>query len=290
MPLPTTELTNLIKTLVTYNKEVFDRTIVQMLNSQCISLEQFNTIKFEYGVKDYTVTSALQLELLKYVRLLSREKIPVLINGPSGSGKELIARMLHCSKFGKMITINCSAIPDSLFESELFGHAAGAFTGARTARNGLVEEADGDNETNGGTLFLDEIGDLSLTNQAKLLRLIENGEYRPVGSDKTKIVRNIRYVFATHKNLLNACLGGYFRYDLMYRMGIHIKTHALNDCITCVDDLMPYGCSVELCGRILKLVNGDTKPLFYGNVRQLKAVIEKARILGVESIMVEDIY
>lgn len=141
---------------------------------------------------------------------------PVLIAGESGTGKELVARAVHGGgngRRGRFVAVNCGAIPDPLLESELFGHARGAFTGAWRDRPGLVEEADG------GSFFLDEIGDLSLPLQAKLLRVLQEREVRRVGENRPRPVA-VRFLSATHKNLEAEVAAGSFREDLYYRVRI----------------------------------------------------------------------
>jgi DNA-binding NtrC family response regulator len=146
---------------------------------------------------------------------LAGHDVTVLINGESGTGKELVARALHAggSRTRPFLAINCSAIPDTLIDTELFGHAKGAFTGAANDRDGMFVEADG------GVLFLDEIGDMPLHVQARLLRTLQEGEIRPVGSDVVRQV-DVRVIAATHVNLSEAVVAGRFREDLFYRLNV----------------------------------------------------------------------
>jgi transcriptional regulator with GAF, ATPase, and Fis domain len=148
-------------------------------------------------------------------RIIDSE-LPVLIHGESGTGKELIARAIHFNgprKARPFVSENCAALPDTLLESELFGHARGAFTGAHKQKKGLIEQADG------GTLFLDEIGDMSPEMQKKLLRVLQEGEFRPVGSDQ-RIQVNVRLLAASHRDLEELVREGTFREDLYYRVNV----------------------------------------------------------------------
>src|SRR5262245_61917597 len=146
---------------------------------------------------------------------LAGHDVAVLIQGESGTGKELVARALHAGspRSSGFLAINCSAIPDTLIDSELFGHAKGAFTGAAADRDGMFVEA------NGGMLFLDEIGDMPLHVQARLLRVLQEGEVRPVGSDLVRHV-DVRVIAATHVHVSEAVTAGRPRADLFYRLTV----------------------------------------------------------------------
>ena len=160
--------------------------------------------------------SEVMLQLKKQVSRVASLDTTILIGGESGTGKELVAKSIHqmSSRSEKdMVSVNCAAIPESLIEAELFGHVKGAFTGATQDRAGLIESADG------STLFLDEIGELPLEAQSRLLRVLQEGEIRKVGStDRTYV--NVRLVAATHRNLLDMVSKGQFREDLYYRLNV----------------------------------------------------------------------
>ncbi len=166
------------------------------------------------------------LEALEIAEKAAPTDLPVLIDGESGTGKELMAKVIHTngSRAGKpYISVNCGAIPDSLIESELFGHKRGAFTGATSDRSGKFEAADG------GTIFLDEIGELPLLGQVKLLRVLQSQEIQRVGSDQA-IEIDTRIVAATNKDLLQMSREGTFREDLYYRLSvIHVTLPALRE-------------------------------------------------------------
>ena len=171
--------------------------------------------------KEYPVTGIIgscepMQKLFSKISKVAPTDATVLIQGESGTGKELVARALHTQsrrKDAPMISVNCAAIPESLIESELFGHEKGAFTGAATLRLGLVEAADG------GTLFLDEIGELPLEAQARLLRVLQEGEIRRVGSVQSRKV-DVRLIAATHRNLKDLASKAEFREDLYYRLNV----------------------------------------------------------------------
>jgi len=152
---------------------------------------------------------------LRSIDRLARSRHPVLIEGESGAGKELMARMLHerSGRRGALISLNCAALPDNLLEDELFGHVRGAFSGAQTSRDGLIRAADG------GTLLLDEVGDMPPGLQVRLLRVLEDHKVRPLGSE-IEIGVDVRIVAATHRDLAALVVSGTFRHDLLARLGL----------------------------------------------------------------------
>ena len=224
-------------------------------------------------------TSEIQ-RLSDAVKRVSASEASVLVTGESGTGKELVARAIHSlskRSCGPFVAINCAAMPDHLLESELFGHERGAFTGARTARVGLLRRADG------GTLFLDEIGDMSLALQPKLLRALQEKMVRPVGSDH-EVNFDVRVVAATHRNLQQAVRNGNFRADLFFRLNvISIHVPSLRERR---DDilLLAHHFLQEFAQRDSKQLDGfgpevKTQLLRYdwpGNVRELRNTIEGA--------------
>lgn len=213
----------------------------------------------------------------------------VLITGESGTGKELIAREIHrkSTRAKKtMIKVNCAAIPKNLMESELFGHEKGAFTGAIKNRVGVFERADG------GTLFLDEIGELDLDLQAKLLRVLQNGEFSRVGGDKT-IKSDVRVICATNRDLKQMCHAGEFREDLFYRLNvITIHSPALRDRSSDIPELskrfLQECCQEhalgqkELSEHALAQLKDYSWP---GNVRELRNIIERTAIFSSDAII-----
>ncbi len=199
---------------------------------------------------------------------------PVLIQGETGVGKEIIARAVACV-YDKFITVNCSAIPDNLFESELFGHTRGAFTGALSDRVGLFESADG------GAIFLDEIGDMPLHAQVKLLRVLQNKEIRPIGANKSKHI-DVRIIAATNRNLKQAVKEGKFREDLYYRLNvIPLKLSPLRERKEDIEDLANYfiqqyqgvGENYTLSEDAIDFLQNHSWP---GNIRELENVIQRA--------------
>jgi len=223
-------------------------------------------------------------DLFKKIGKVSPTDATVLILGESGTGKELVARAIHEQSNrsdAQLISVNCAAIPETLIESELFGHEKGAFTGATAVRQGLVEAADG------GTLFLDEIGELPLEAQARLLRVLQESEIRRVGSVQSKKV-NVRLVAATHRNLKELAKKGEFREDLYYRLNVvELKLPPLrdrgDDVIELAQKLLERACE-KLNRPLLSFSNQCERDIkrypWPGNVRELENAVERAVILN----------
>jgi len=222
-------------------------------------------------------------EVNRIISGVAKADSTILVLGESGTGKELVARGIHqrSRRAGKpLVTVNCAAIPQELVESELFGHTRGAFTTAIAARAGLFEAA------NGGTLFLDEIGDLPTSVQVKLLRTLESGEVKPVGSDTIKHV-DVRVIAATNANLKAAIAAGTFRQDLFYRLNV-IAVH-LPPLREREDDVLRLAAHflhkhAELMGRHVPRLAPEaalclSRYDWPGNVRELEHAIERALVL-----------
>ncbi len=227
--------------------------------------------------------------ILDEVKKIADTKSNILLLGETGTGKELFARVIHHnSSRGDMpfVPINCSAIPENLLETELFGHVRGAFTGAVATKKGILEEAEG------GTVFLDEIGDMSLALQAKLLRVIEDQVIRPVGSTKgTKV--DIRFVTATNKDLKAAVRAGTFREDLYYRINvISLQIPPLRERKEDIGALVKYYLShySHEMGKQVKEVSTEAMDVLMnyewaGNVRELQNVIERSILISDDSLI-----
>ncbi|WP_457622580.1 sigma-54 interaction domain-containing protein [Persephonella sp.] len=216
-------------------------------------------------------------KLLEKASLIAHSDASVLISGETGTGKSMLAKWIHINSNRvsfPFVSINCSAIPETLFESEFFGYEKGAFTGATTSKPGKVEVADN------GTLFLDEIGDLSLTSQAKLLVFVDTKEFERLGSSRSKKV-NVRIISATNKNLLQSIKKGNFRSDLYYRIAItKIEIPPLRE----RKEDIPLIVNSYLNKKGKKITHRAMDFLmeheWYGNIRELRAVLESACIMS----------
>ncbi|HEX2569856.1 MAG TPA: sigma-54 dependent transcriptional regulator [Polyangia bacterium] len=241
-------------------------------------------VEERHGFHNLIGKSPVMMQIYDLLGRASPTTLPVLIQGESGTGKELVARALH---FGgpraqaPFVAINCAALPEALLESELFGHAKGAFTGAIESKKGLFTEADG------GTLFLDEMGDLPLALQAKLLRVLEDGVVRPVGGGERKV--NVRIIAATNRDLAMAVQERRFREDLYYRLHvilIHLPPlRARREDIPLLIDHFaaefarqhPEAPPRELSSEVLRRLVELPWP---GNVRELRNVVERLLLLA----------
>jgi transcriptional regulator with PAS, ATPase and Fis domain len=219
--------------------------------------------------------------LVELINRVAPSNASVLLLGESGTGKELAAKAIHQSSLRKdkpFVTVECAGLTETLFESELFGHTKGAFTGAMYSKQGLVDAA------NGGTLFLDEIGDIPLSQQVKLLRLIETGAYRAIGSIEPRSA-DFRLICATHKSLREMVHTGEFREDLYYRINVFpIHLPALRER---VDDIPLIARSLlrKISAASAHTLTPDAKSLlkqcsFNGNIRELRNILERAVLLS----------
>ncbi|MFA0088008.1 sigma-54-dependent transcriptional regulator [Vibrio sp. 10N.261.51.F12] len=233
--------------------------------------------------KDLIGSSVKTTQLKQLISQFAPSKASVLIEGESGTGKELVARGLHdaSKRQGPYVAINCGALAPELLESELFGHTAGAFTGAKKSREGLFRVA------SGGTLFLDEIGEMPLAMQASLLRVLEQRTVRPVGTER-EVSIDVRVVAATNRNLRQQVEQGKFRQDLFYRLNVlKIEVPSLRSRLSDLNELVPY-----LTRRLAKEL-GVVEPKWAhedmfamqdydwpGNVRELKNMLERCILLN----------
>jgi DNA-binding NtrC family response regulator len=230
--------------------------------------------------------------ILDEVKKVADSKSNILLLGETGTGKELFARVIHHNSARcdmPFVPINCSAIPENLLETELFGHVRGAFTGAVSTKKGILEEAEG------GTVFLDEIGDMSLPLQAKLLRVIDDQVIRPVGSTKGNKV-NIRFITATNKDLKSAVAAGQFREDLYYRINvISLKIPPLRERKEDIAALVKHylGRYALEMGKPATDISPEAMNILMncewaGNVRELQNVIERSILISDNNLITPD--
>ncbi len=240
-------------------------------------------VRSNYGFDNMVGRTPEMRRVFEQVRQVAKWNTTVLIRGESGTGKELIANAIHYNSpraSGNFIKLNCAALPDNLLESELFGHEKGAFTGASAQRKGRFEQA------NGGTIFLDEIGEISPTFQAKLLRVLQEGEFERIGSNKT-IKVDVRIIAATNKDLESEVEEGNFREDLYYRLNVMpITMPPLRKRTEDIPDLANFliqkiskqqGRELSITESALRMLMRHNWP---GNVRELENTLERAAIMS----------
>ncbi|MDB2581535.1 sigma-54 dependent transcriptional regulator [Schleiferiaceae bacterium] len=257
-------------------------------------VQEVKTLKKKVS-KKYTMIGegTEMMELRGLIEKVAPSEARVLITGPNGAGKELVAHQIHeqsARSTNAMVEVNCAAIPAELIESELFGHKKGAFTGAQKDRKGKFELA------HGGTLFLDEIGDMSLSAQAKVLRALQEHKITPVGGDRS-IKVDVRVLAATNKDLKSEIAAGKFREDLYHRLSvILIEVPGLNDRSDDIPLLAQhflqqiaddYGVSSKgISGAAISALQGYD---WTGNIREFRNVIERLHILGGSEISADDV-
>ena len=261
-----------VKRLLEHKKVLMENLVLRQQLSQ------------QFGYREFVGVSPQILGVFELLEKVIPTRSNILILGDSGTGKGLIAEMVHCNSQRKdkpFISINCSAIPENLLESELFGYRKGAFTGATTDKKGLITMADQ------GTLFLDEIGDMPLGLQAKILKVLETGEVFPIGETKSTYA-DIRLVAATNKNLEEQIERGLFREDLYYRLNvIEVKIPALRERREDIDILARHFVekyskennkkAVGITDEAMEILLNYPWP---GNIRELRNVIERAVVLS----------
>ena len=245
-------------------------------------------VRASYGFDNMVGHSPIMRRVFDQVRQVAKWNTTVLIRGESGTGKELIANAIHYNSpraSNSFVKLNCAALPDNLLESELFGHEKGAFTGASPQRKGRFEQADG------GTIFLDEIGEISPAFQAKLLRVLQEGEFERIGSNKTMKV-DVRIIAATNRDLESEVEEGEFREDLYYRLNVMpIQMPPLRERSEDIPDLADF--LIEKIskqqGRELSITDSAVRVLMRhswpGNVRELENSLERAAIMSSDGVI-----
>jgi len=265
-----------------YNREELLATVHRAFEHRRLTIDN-ELMKYELsrkGRKEIIARSPTMKNVLTLAKKVAGSETFVHIYGPSGAGKELIAHLIHLESQRSLhpfVVVNCASLPDTLLESELFGHEKGAFTNAYQMKQGLVEVA------NGGSLFLDEVGDISLTVQPKLLRFLESGEFRRVGGTSSMKV-DVRVISATNKDLQAEVKAGRFREDLLYRLKVlTIELPPLKDRKEDIPLLVEH--FLKQKSKATKKLSDDALPLLLnydwpGNIRELEHAVEGALLMS----------
>jgi two-component system NtrC family response regulator len=271
--------------------------LIQRLGERRLLMKENRVLREELRSRGVTADkiiyrSAAMEEVINMAGRVAASRAAVLLQGESGTGKELLARLLHTlspRSEEPLVIVNCAALPETLLESELFGHEKGAFTGATRSRTGRFEEADG------GTLFLDEIGELSSSVQVKLLRFLQEHEFQRVGGNRT-LSSDVRVISATNKDLAVKVKEGTFRDDLFYRLNVvPITVPPLRDRKEDIPPLVDHfiGRFAVENGKPVSGIDPQARDLllkydFPGNVRELENIIERAVVITRSSLIGKD--
>jgi DNA-binding NtrC family response regulator len=275
------DLKKIVESLRLGASDYMEKPLTAEALGEVITRHKKKLLSNKYGFDEIIGNSPSMQEVFGLIKKAAASESNVLITGESGTGKELIARAIHRwspRNEKSFMTINCSAIPDTLLESELFGFEKGAFTGAQYQKKGLLEQSDG------GTVFFDEIGDVSPLFQTKVLRVLQEGEFMRIGGLRQLKV-DLRFIAATNRDLKAACQKGLFREDLFYRLNvINIHLPPLRDRMEDVPLLAKHFVQAHAPKRkdiMIKCISGETMSLllehaYPGNVRELENIIERA--------------
>jgi len=267
----------------TVNRALYQKNLLQKTEILQKELDKISPIEI-IGKSDSII------KLLSLAQRAAQSDSNILIEGETGTGKELLAKFIHKNsnrKNNSYVTINCASLPDQLLESELFGYEKGAFTDAKSTKRGLVEIS------NRGTLFLDEIGELSLSIQPKLLRFLENGEYRRIGGI-TNLKSDVRIICATNRNLMEEAEKKNFRKDLLFRLNvITLNIPPLRERKEDITLLVDHFLNIKSKSKVKKTLSDEALKVlmnysFPGNVRELEHIIERAVIFSENNIIKAD--